>query len=71
MGEHVKECYEKNRESGYRVYRNIAVKCNKLGVNLEESIKSNYPGQLEVIEKIGICPTKKHFRSWIAIKHFL
>mgnify|MGYP004714704009 CR=1 FL=1 len=71
MGEHVKECYEKNRESGYRVYRNIAINCNKLGVNLEESIKSNYPGQLEVIEKIGICPTKKYFRSWIAIKHFL
>ena len=68
MGKHAEECYTKNKEKGYRAYQNIAVQSNRTGIDLMESIKYNYSEQLEVIEKIGFCPTKKRLASWIHSK---
>ena len=60
---HVEECYEKNRESGYPVYQNIAV-ANHNGGNTDQIIKKLYAEQIAILYELGEYVNSKTLDSW-------
>ena len=63
-GKHVEECYERNKNVGYRAFQNIAIDNYKRYNKTYKSIQEKYYQNMGIIDDIGPFPDNKIVHSW-------